>query len=170
MLSLENIKPMSRAVQIELYTWDVFICHAGPDKLFALALSKRLRPLLRCFVDESSLPPGAHAPPTMKDAVDCCQIAIVLLSNEFFRRVAPKEELGWILEHWSDDWVTVVPVYFGLTVEQCSELATEAGLGKVKEITGLRHMGERSRLDGIPINREDTMNSIVRTVRALTGV
>ena len=152
--------------------WDVFVCHAGPDKRFALALKARLPDELRCFVDEESLLVGDHAPVCMEDAVKSTQIAVVLLCREFFRREDPQKELGWILEDWADGRTTLLPVFLGATVKVCSELARGSGQGleKVCEVTGLRHMCERHTVDGRTVTREETMSDIVYKVRALTGV
>ena len=118
--TLKHIKPMARQLQKELYDWDVFVCHAGPDKPFALALSSRLPAELRRFVDEESLIPGDDAPAIMEFAVKSTQISVVLLSHEFFCREDPKMELRWILQNWSGGRTRVVPVFLGLTVEECS--------------------------------------------------
>lgn len=170
--SIQGISPMSRDFQRENWTWDVFVCHAGADKLFALALSKRLPAELRCFVDEKSLLVGDHATVCMKDAVKSTQIAVVLLSHALFSREDPQKELGWILDDWVDGRTTLLPVFLGVTVEKCSELASAFGQGfeKVCEVTGLRHMCERSTADGRTVTREATMHAIVHKVRALTGV
>ena len=173
MPQIDGITPMSRGFQRENWTWDVFVCHAGPDKLFALALSKRLPAELRCFVDEQSLLVGDHATVCMEDAVKTTQIAVVLLSHEFFCREDPQKELGWILGNWADGVrTTLMPVFLGVTVEKCSELAKANGQGleKVCEVAGLRHMCKRRTADGRTVTREDTMNDIVYKVRALTGV
>ena len=163
---------MSRDFQRENWTWDVFVCHAGPDKPFALALKKRLPAKLRCFVDEKSLLVGDHATLCMEDAVKSTQIAVVLLCRAFFSREDPRKELGWILEDWAEGRTMVVPVFLGISVKLCSQLARETaqGLEKVCEVTGLRHMCERGTLNGRTVNREETLHDIVYKVRALTGV
>ena len=163
---------MSRGFQEDNWTWDVFVCHAGPDKPFALALEKRLPSQLRCFIDKTSLLVGDHATLCMEDAAKSTQIAVVLLSRAFFSREDPKRELGWILEDWADGRTTLVPVFLGVTVDVCSELAKETGQGleKVCEVTGLRHMCERGTLNGRTVNREETLQDIVFKLRALTGV
>ena len=167
-----GISPVSRGFQKDNWTWDVFICHAGSDKPFALALSKRLPAELRCFVDESSLLVGDSVVEHMEHAVKSAQIAVVLLSRAFFSREDPQRELRWVLDNCLDGRTTLVPVYLGITVEQCSELAKDSGQGldMVFEHTGVRHLSERSTVDGRGVTREDTMHNIVYHVRALTGV
>lgn len=165
---------MFRDFQKELWTWDVFVCHAGPDKPFALALRKRLPAELRCFVDEDSLLVGDHATVCMERAVKSTQIAVILLSHTFFSKNgrAPQTELRWILDDWADDRIKMVPVFLGVEVNECKKLARKAGQGlkKVCEVTGLRHMCERCTVNGRTVTREDTMREIVFKVRALTGV
>ena len=172
-LRMKGVTPMSRKFQLDNWPWDVFVCHAGPDKPFALALSKRLPAELRCFVDEQSLNAGDCAPECMEDACKKAQIAVVLLSRAFFSTEHPCQELRWILDNCADGRrTTPVPVFLGVTVEECSNLAKESGQGleKVCEFTGIRHMWERSTVDGRAVTREDTMRLVVDNVRALTGV
>ena len=170
--SIKGFTPMSREFQRDNWTWDVFVCHAGPDKPFALALAKRLPEELRCFVDKKSLLVGSHATLCMEDAVKSTQIAVVLLCRAFFSRKDPIKELRWILDYQAERRTTLLPVFLGVTVKQCSELARKAGRGlkKVCEVTGLRHMCERHTADGRTVTREETMNDLVYNLRALTGV
>ena len=168
----KGIRPSSREFQIDNWTWDVFVCHAGPDKPFALALDKRLPPDLRCFVDEESLLGGDHATACMENACKTAQIAVILLSGDFFIREDPRQELQWILENSKGGRTTVVPVFLGVTVKKCWKLARQYGQGleEVCDFTGIRHMCEWRTLDGRAVTREDTMNKVVNHVRALTGV
>ncbi|KAK9819479.1 hypothetical protein WJX81_002053 [Elliptochloris bilobata] len=126
----------SRAFQLERWAWDVFICHAGEDKAFGLCLHRRLVRLgLRSFLDEQSLRVGGDAPAAMQAAVRSTQVAVVLLSEEFFRKECPQRELHWFLEGCPASRNTVVPVFLGVTVERCAELAARVGL--VQELCGL---------------------------------
>ena len=122
---------VNRSYQLKRWAWDVFVCHAGPDKVFALALKKRMPKGIRCFVDEMSLLPGSHAAHAMEDAVRSTQIAVVLLSQELFTREAPQQELRWILKYASSSRTNIVPVYLGLTHERCLQLAKAASLEAV---------------------------------------
>ena len=66
---------------------------------FAQLLRKCMLPfMLRCFVDEESLRAGEHAPQAMDAAARSTQIAVVLLSEEFFQKEAPQRELRCFLE------------------------------------------------------------------------
>ena len=163
-------EPMDRKLQLEMWTYDVFVCHSGPDKPFACAFCRRLPQKLRCFVDEESLLPGDRAPRAMEAAAHRCQVAVVLLCEQFFCNEAPQKELGWILREAKAGRTTVVPVFLGVTVEECEELAKEKDLEAVCEFTGLRHICECRMFTGRPVHREETLWRIVRTVRGLTGV
>ena len=110
----------NRAFQLERWAWDVFICHAGEDKAFGRCLHRRLvRIGLRSFLDEESLRVGGDAPAAMEAAVHSSQLAVVLLSEEFFRKPCPKQELRWFLQGHTASRSTVVPVFLGVTVERC---------------------------------------------------
>ena len=159
-----------RDLQKDLWMYDVFVCHAGPDKHFARALRKRLPQELRCFVDEDSLFPGEHALQAMKAAAHNCQVAVVLLGEQVFRNKAPQEELRWILADAKAGRTTVVPVFLGVTVEECAGLAKEKGLQEVCDITGLRHICKRNTFTGKPVSHGKTLKSIIDAVRELTGI
>ena len=161
---------MTRQLQLEMWECDVFVCHSGPDKPFARALRRRMPQGLRCFVDEDSLIPGDPAPEVMKAAARKTQIAVVLLCGQFFCNEAPQEELRWILCDAKEGRTTLVPVFLGITIEECEGRAKEKGLDAVCKITGLRHICERRMFTGRPLHREVTLWRIVSTVCGLTGV
>ena len=166
-----NKKRPSRAFQQELWVWDVFVCHAGPDKVFARLLGDRLRVLnLRCFVDEDSLPAGGNAVEALEAAARSAHIAVVLLSEEFFQRDAPQQELRWFLDGCKQNRNQVVPVFLGITLERCKELAAPLGLSAVTGLSGVRHASERQRFTGRPVHEEETMLRVIQSVRDITGV
>ena len=160
----------SRAFQLERWIWDVFVCHAGEDKPLARLLRKQMLALgLRCFVDEDSLMSDDN-PAAMEAAVRSTQIAVVLLSEQFFIREAPQRELRWFVGGHTVGRNTMVPVFLGITVERCRELAEPAGLTAVCEVSGVRHAGERKTLTGVPVRLEETLHRIIHVVRNITGV
>ena len=132
-------------------------------------LREAMPPKLRCFVDEDSLLRARHAPSAMEDAVLSTQIAVVLLCEEFFEREAPQQELRWILKNSQGCRTVMMPIFLGVTVERCAELAKPRGLAAVCEYSGVRHASERDRCTGLLVNQEDTMYKILKSVREITG-
>ena len=162
---------MSRAYVEERWAWDVFVCHAGPDKGFARLLGDKLRQLkLRCFVDEDSLDPGGDAFVAMEAAARDTHIAVVLLCEEVFQRKAPQRELRWFLDGCKQNRNKIVPVFLGITVERCEELAKPLGLEAVTGISGLRHHWHRMRFSGKPVHEEATMHRIIQSVYSMSGL
>ena len=123
---------------------------------------------LRCFVDENSLLRARHAPSAMEDAVHNTHIAVVLLCEESFERDAPQQELRWFLKSCRND-SKIMPVFLGITVERCMELAKPRGLEAICEYAGVRHASERNRRTGLLVNQEETMYEILKSVREIIG-
>ena len=63
-----------------------------------------------------------------------------------------------------------MPVFWGITLERCQELAGRAGLEAVCKYTGVRHACERRRFTGVTVHEEETMQHIIQSVRDITGV
>ena len=162
---------LSRAEQLQMWTSDAFICHAGEDKPFAMLLHDRLGKLgLRTFLDEASLEIGYSAAEALEAAVKATHVAVVLLCEEFFQKEWPRRELGWFLQRHLAGRSKLVPVFLGVTHERCKQLASTAGLEAVCDVTGIRHAGERTRVMGRPVMHEATLDRIVQAVRDITGV
>lgn len=121
-------------------------------------------------MDEDDLHAGNDAPLAMEAAIQSTHIAVVLLSEQFFTRKAPQQELRWFLDGCSRSGNTLVPVFLGISVERCLELARPVGCEAVCEFVGIRHARERQALTGVPVLLEVTMQRIIQTVRAITGV
>ena len=86
----------SRQFQLEQWDWDVFISHAGQDKRFGRGLHRRVEQVgLRCFLDDMSLRVGCDAAVAMQAAAQSTQVAVLLLSEEFFTKEWPQRELRW---------------------------------------------------------------------------
>ena len=114
--SRANPRGPSRPFQLHRWSWDVFICHAGEDKRFGLCLHRHLLQLgLRSFLDIESLVVGMAVPESLEAAVRSTQIAVVLLSEEFFLKAWPKRELRGFLAGRSAFNLTIVPVFLGVT-------------------------------------------------------
>ena len=162
---------MSRKYQLKRWHWDVFVCHAGPDKVFACMLRDKLRLFgFRFFVDKKDLRIGGKAYEDMEAAARNTHIAVVLLSEEVFQREAPKRELRWFLDGCRQNRNQVVPVFLGITVERCEELAAPLGLAAVTGLSGVRHASERHEDTGRPVHEEETMHRIIQSVRDITRV
>ena len=109
-----------RQFQLNHWSWDVFICHAGKDKRFGQRLHERLlQHGLRAFLDQESLVVGMAAPQSLEEAVKATQIAVVLLSEQFFAKAWPKRELRWFLEDSCESRLAIIPVFLGVTQGRC---------------------------------------------------
>ena len=161
---------ISRQRQVQMWRWDVFICHAGRDKPIARLLGHELDDIgVRCFVDEDSLKGGDDAPHIMQKALESSQIAVVLLSVEFFKSEYTKDELRCILEEWDiARRITPLPVFF-ITTDRCQTLAQPEGLDRIAYITGVRNADELSTFTGKHVTREDTLLAVKKRVCELTG-
>ena len=159
----------SRAFQLEHWDWDVFISHAGQDKRFGCSLHCRVKHAgLRCFLDDMSLRVGCDASVAMEAAARSTQVAVLLLSEEFFTKEWPKRELRWFLEGHRASRHILFPVFLGVTVEECEELAAPLGLADVCKITGVRHKNQLCR--GNQVTLEATLVRIVQMLCHLTGM
>lgn len=147
------------------------MCHAGEEKPFAGLLRESLQKLgLRCFVDEEDLRVADNAQRAMDAALRRTHIAVVLLCEEFFQKEAPQRELRQILDDHRACRNELVPVFLGVSVEECEKLAQPAGLADVCAHSGVRHAYERHRFQGKPVHREETMQRIVCEIRRMTGL
>ena len=105
----------------------------------------------------------------MEDAVHSTHIAVVLLCEEFFEREAPQQELRWFLKSCRNARSEIIPVFLGITVERCAELAKPWGLEAICEYAGVRHASERDRRTGLLVNQEETMFKILQSIREIIG-
>jgi hypothetical protein len=65
----------------QLATYDLFLAHPSADKPSARALYDLLQPDVRAFLDERSLPPGAHWDQEIPAAQRASQATVVLISS-----------------------------------------------------------------------------------------
>ena len=161
----------SRDFQLKHWDWDIFVCHAGEEKPFARLLRSSLQELgLRCFVDEEDLRVADNAQRAMDAALRRTHIAVVLLCEEFFQKEAPQKELRQLLDDHRACRNELVPVFLGVSVEECEMLAQPAGLADICVHSGVRHAYERHRFQGKPVHREETMQRIVCEIHRMTGL
>ena len=88
-------------------------------------------------------------------------IAVVLLCKDFFLKETPRKKLRQILDDHSAFRDKLVPVFLGMSVEECEKLAKKAGLAGVCAQSGMRHAYERGRFQGRLVHREETMQRVV---------
>ena len=110
--------------------WDVIISHAGnsADKPFAHALVQLLGQTgwgLRIFLDSNSLLPGGAHGSVMLQAIESTEVAVLLLSKEYFKKVTAMSELTLLLERHALRNVQLLPVFLRMTLQECEgELST----------------------------------------------
>ncbi|KAK9818211.1 hypothetical protein WJX72_008866 [[Myrmecia] bisecta] len=159
----------SRSFQKRRWDWDVFICHAGEDKPFGRLLWDRLvLHDLRAFLDDESLVLGTQVDQSLERAAKSTQIAVVLLSREFFQKEWPRKELGWFLSHAEATRAQVIPVFLRITADECAQLAGDDALAAVCNIGGIRHAGEQYL--NMPVYEQRTIEQIVEEICCRTGV
>ena len=115
---------VSRASQERCnWEWDVFICHASADNAIGLlAYWRLLQTGLRTFLDERTYAGpfmGDHEMAAVQGAAVSSQIALVLLSEEFFREIRPQRELHRFLDQHAMQRGRVVPVFLSVSVQRC---------------------------------------------------
>ena len=131
-------------------------------------------------MDEETLI-GEHAPRNIDLAVPKTQISIVLYSRELFVSHYAKQELRWILANWLQGRTMPLPVFLGISPDECARLVWWAdfpwsalpwsvGLTAISQATGLRHADERIKFTSMPVSHERTMNKIIKRVCMLTGI
>ena len=106
----------------------------------------------------------------MDAALRRTHIAVVLLCEEFFQKEAPQKELRQIPDDHRAYRNELLPVFLGVSVEECKMLAQPAVLADICVPSGVRHAYERHRFQSKPVHREETMQRIVCEIRRMTGL
>ncbi|CDF34197.1 WD40-repeat containing protein [Chondrus crispus] len=109
---------------------DVFISHAGPDKLhIARPLSEKLQAHgLNCFLDRMSMEPGDYEQDEMTKAMESAKVGVFILSPEFAARKWTMRELRCFLRRRIEAIgsgmrpPTLIPVFYRLSIPECGEL------------------------------------------------
>lgn len=103
------------------WQYDVFISHAGEDKVFAHRLRDGFNSVgLDAFVDQADLLGGADADTQMMGAVTKAPIGLALLSKEYLRKEWPLRELRLIV---GED--TLLPVLYNISYEEAKKALVE---------------------------------------------
>jgi hypothetical protein len=104
----------------------IFLSHSGAQKSFVKQLCMDIEEHDRSpFFDQSrdSLPIGCDFPSSIFKAIEQCQVAVVVLSKEFFLRTKwPMLELATLVKRKiHDSSLTIMPVFLGMTHAQCRD-------------------------------------------------
>ncbi|CDF36327.1 TIR domain-containing protein [Chondrus crispus] len=129
--SLTVIQRTSKEVGMKAV--DVFISHAGPDKLtIANPLFDKLRGEgFSCFLDKKSMKAGDCASEEMIPAMESVKIGVFILSPEFAARRWPMKELRCFLRRRRDARSSgaappiLIPVFYRLGVSECRSFKPE---------------------------------------------
>ncbi|CDF38850.1 WD40-repeat containing protein [Chondrus crispus] len=113
-----------------MHSTDVFISHAGPDKLhIARPLFEKLQAHgLNCFLDKISMEPGDCGGDEMTKAMESAKVGVFILSPEFAARKWTMRELRCFLRRRSEAIgsgmrpPTLIPVFYRLNIRECREL------------------------------------------------
>jgi hypothetical protein len=102
----------------------IFLSHSGAQKSFVDQLCLDIERHDRYpFFDkcQNSLPIGCNFPDLIFQAINQCQVALVVLSEDFFSRIKwPLLELAALVKRKTHDpKLIIMPVFLGLTHEQC---------------------------------------------------
>jgi hypothetical protein len=104
----------------------IFLSHSGAQKSFVDQLCLDIERHDRyAFFDKrrDSLPIGCNFPKLIFEAINQCQVAVVVLSEEFFSRSKwPMLELAALVKRKiQDQRLTIMLVFLGLTHAQCRD-------------------------------------------------
>ena len=100
----------------------IFLSHAGPEKSFVKELHKELQRVYHFGTffdkDDDSLPKGEKFPERIFHAAKNCELAIVVMSDEYFSRKWPMLELKTFIEaQQTRPELKILPVFYKLSVE-----------------------------------------------------
>ena len=107
------------------WEYDVFICHAGPDRAFiAMLQAKMLKCGLKSFVDIKSLEMGSGVQNTVAHAIVKSPFFVVFLSNSFQNSLHPESEaeaaLAFAIVHKK-----IIPIFYQMSVCGCLQTDNE---------------------------------------------
>ena len=108
---------------------NIFLSHSGVQKEFVEQLCVDLESRHRFpFFDRRplSLPKGERFPDLIKVAVARCKMMVVVVSKEYFSSKWPMIELnGFMQATKKDPSLKILPLFFGLNVEEFSDNCTQ---------------------------------------------
>jgi hypothetical protein len=99
--------------------WDAFVCHASEDKEeFACPLARALRDSgLRVWFDESTLRIGDSLRAAIDGGLARSRFGIVVLSNNFFAKRWPQQELDGLVAKQVAGVKVILPVWHNISVD-----------------------------------------------------
>jgi hypothetical protein len=100
--------------------WDAFICHASEDKEdFVRPLAKALEDSgLKVWYDEITLRIGDSLRAAIDDGLTRSRFGIVVLSNNFFAKKWPQQELDGLVSKEVMGVKVILPVWHGISVDE----------------------------------------------------
>ena len=100
----------------------IFLSHAGMEKDFVEQLYENLENIYpgRIFFDKDphSLPHGESFPNHINEAAQKCEVAVIVISNSYFKRKWPMIELAKFVSSRSQFPKKIMPLFYKLSVAQ----------------------------------------------------
>ncbi|CDF39810.1 WD40-repeat containing protein [Chondrus crispus] len=151
---------------------DVFISHAGPDKLhIARPLSEKLQAQgLNCFLDKTSMEPGDCGGDEMTKAMESAKVGVFILSPEFAARKWTMRELRCFLRRRSGMRPPIlIPVFYRLSIRECRELEPELEPDRYRDDEG-NNIFEVEKFFSVERQREASTDTVKRELQELAGI
>ncbi|CDF32725.1 NB-ARC and TPR repeat-containing protein [Chondrus crispus] len=161
----------------EIQSPDVFISHAGPDKLLiARPLSEKLQAHgLNCFLDKTSMEPGDCGEDEMTKAIESAKVGVFILSPEFAARKWTMRELRCFLRRRREAIgsemrpPTLIPVFYRLSIRECRELEPELEPDRYRDDEG-NNIFEVEKFFSLERQREASTDTVKRELQELAGI
>ncbi len=96
------------------YEWDAFICHASEDKAFVSQLAIELRKEFSVWYDAFTLKVGDRLRRKIDEGLAKSRYGIVVLSENFFNKHWPEEELDGLAQRETDGRKVILPIWLGV--------------------------------------------------------
>ena len=101
----------------------IFLSHSGEQKGFVERLYRRLTMayMSGCIFFDKAMPMGVNFAQKIKQAIEQCELAIVVMSEDYFKSYWPMVELAEIVKAQKSQKqkkVHIVPLFYKLTVEE----------------------------------------------------
>jgi hypothetical protein len=100
--------------------WDAFVCHASEDKqryVLPLALGLRERGF-RIWLDDWCLDLGSRLTQSIENGLSQSRFGVVMLSQAFFKKKWPRQELSTLMDKESADARVILPVWCDVSLQE----------------------------------------------------